>query len=445
MRARPILPAVIAVALTTAGFVAVHPTQVTSAEAAPSTVRFQADASSTVPVQDQLSAALADAAKRGSAVALPAGSLTVTRPLWLPTGSSLVLDTGAVITGAVSGQSLVRMTTGSRLAGGRIENTATADCFDVDFAGGTHDAAISGVAFAGARTNSVYLGAPDLHDVSVTGSTFDGVVYGVLLNSGAVRSSRVTVAGNTFSRIAADAIEINSAMPATADQITGVVITGNTVRSMTGAGGGAGFGVGLAGVHDFTVSDNSIFGARNEAVHIEDRSSRGVVSGNVVQNGGIGSRPAVAIYKTVDTVEIRNNSIRGFSGHGIAVLWDSIGSSRNITISGNTVASVTGSGVVVAGDAGTGPFFVRGNDISAAGRFGVEVLGIHPLSVVEHNRIRDAGLGLISTRFQGTGVRQYTDNGPDATLSASASASANSALSSSARSSSAQARVVARG
>lgn len=383
-----------------------------SAQAAPArTVQFQADPSSAVPVQDQLAAALSKSALSGRSVTLPPGRFTVTRTLWLPAGSTLVLAPGATVTGAVPGQSLIRMTSRSTLTGGRIVNTATADCFDVDFAAATRAATIEEVRFGGARTNSVYLNAPDLQDIRIVDNAFSGVVYGVLLNSGALRARNVRIARNTFAGVAGDAVEINAAVANADDMARDVVITGNRVRAPRGQGDGSGFGVGLAGVRGFRVTGNRIDGIRNEAVHIEDRSTSGLVANNDIRGGGVGTRPAIAIYRTVRSVVVRHNSIRRFDGEGIAVLWDSMGSSRDVEITGNLVSDVSGSAVVVGGDDGTGPFTVRDNDLLSPGGHGVVVLGTHDRSVVRRNLIRGAAAGALITRYRGDGVRLYADNG----------------------------------
>ena len=409
-RRRHALPAVIAVAITltvVAGSLSAGP-----AEAAPSgTVAFHANPGSDVPVQDQLVAVLSEAASSGRSVVLPAGRLTVTRTLWLPAGSTLALAESAVVTGAVPGQSLIRMTSRSTLTGGRVVNTASADCFDVDFAGGTRAATVEQVRFGGARTNSIYLNAPDLQDIRIADNAFGGVMYGVLLNSGALRATDVRITQNTFIGVSGDAIEINAAVADAADRARDVLITGNRIRAPRGQGDGSGFGVGLAGVRGFRVTGNRIDRVRNEAVHIEDRSTSGLVANNDIRGGGVGTRPAIAIYRTVQGVVVRHNSIRRFDGEGIAVLWDSVGSSRDIEITGNLVRDVSGSAVVVGGDEGTGPFTVSDNDVLSPGGYGVVVLGTHGRSVVRRNLIRGATEGMLLTRYRGDGVRIYSDNG----------------------------------
>jgi hypothetical protein len=372
---------------------------------------FVASTTSGALPQDQLSAALTTAAAAGRAVRLPAGRLVVQRTLWIPAHATLILDPKATIVGSIPGQSLVRVQSGSSITGGTIENRSTSDCFDVDVARGATGATIDGVTFRGARTNAVYVNAPDVRNLTVRNSRFVGTVYGVLVNPGALRGKALRVEGNEFLRTTADAIEINAAISARANRVRDVVVIRNVVRDMRGSGDGSGFGVGMAGVQGFRVAHNRFIGVRNEAVHLENGTRHGLVRANLVDGGGRTGRTAIAVYRGVDSVQIRANVVRDVRGGGIGVLWDQVGSSTRITITRNIVDHVSQDGVVVGGDLGTGPFLVQRNAVVRAGGNGIVTLGSHRRSVVADNLLRRVHGVAVASGFTGSGVRVRRDNG----------------------------------
>ena len=383
----------------------------TPARAANLPVTFSPDRLSAVPVQDQLVAALGTGASAGRPVRLGSGVLRITRTMWVPPRSTLLLDRGAVIRGSIPGQSLIRLQSGSRVQGGTIENSSNTDCMDIDLAPRAVGAVIDGMTLRGARANSVYVAAPGVSNLSVVNNRFVGVTYGVLVNPGAVRADRIRIVDNEFHYIYADAIEINAAIPRRSDAVRNVDILHNTIGTMRGSGDSSGFAIGVAGVQRFSIRSNSISGARHEAIHLEDRARDGVVAANLVKGGGNGHRPAIAIYRTVDSVDVRANRITGFDGDGIAVLWDQLGSSSRIATTRNVLRNVRGSGIVVGGNVGTGPFVVRSNAVLGAKSDAIVILGTHGRSVVSNNLVRSTSGAVTSTRYAGRGQRLISGNG----------------------------------
>lgn len=352
----------------------------------------------------------ARAASQGLRLVLPVGEYVTARTVVLPAGTDLELQDGAVITGGLPGASLLRLAADSSLTGGTIENTSATSAFDVDLAEGAKRVGIRGVTFRGTEANAVYADASGIEDVRIERNTFEGLVYGVLFNPGTLGGRGVVVDQNTFTGVCGDAIEMNAATGGTGRRLREVTISDNRIERPCGVGSSSGFGIGLAGVSGFRVTGNTISGARNEAVHVEDGTERGVISGNRIRGGGIGNRPAIAIYRTVADVTVESNEVSGFDGQGIAVLWDSSGSATDVDVRRNTVTAVSGDGIVVAGDRGTGPFTVTDNTLDAVGGNGIAVAGPHGRSTVEDNTLTDIGGQGIALTLRSDGVTVLARN-----------------------------------
>ena len=379
---------------------------------------FSGDGSGRTPVGGALLAAVSDAVNKHRTLLIPKGEYLITGRVPLPVGSQIQLAPGATLRGSLPGTSLLQLARGSSLAGGTVRNDSPSDAFDVDLANGATSVTISGVRFAGAHTNSVYINSPGVRALTVDGCTFVGVTYGVLLNPGAIDAVGLHITNNTFTGTTADAIEINAATGGSPKRVHDVTVSGNVVSRGAGGGSTGGFGVGLAGVAHFTVSGNRLTDVRNEAVHIEDHSSQGAVLQNQITGGGVGYRPAIAVYRTTDHVLIEHNRIERFAGDGIAVLWDKFGSSTNIQVVANAIDAVKGSGITVSGDQGTGPFEVEQNLVDDVGGSPIAVLGSHHFSSVTSNTVIAAGGGdPIYTKYQGQGRRVYTSNTSQRSLS----------------------------
>lgn len=373
-------------------------------------VLFSADRTGRTPVQDELVSAAASAAAKHRPLLVPKGRYLITSRASLPRDVTVRLAPGAMIVGALPGSSLLQLNRGSTLTGGTIRNDATTDAFDVDLGTGATSVRIVGVHFAGARTNSVYINNPGIRDLRITDCSFSGVVYGVLLNAGAIDANGVKVLRNTFTGVAADAVEINAATGGTAKRARNITVSDNVMRPGGAAHPSGGFGVGLAGVNGFTVSRNRITGAGEEGVHIEDRSSNGVVRENSITGGGVGYRPAIAVYRTSSNILITRNKVSRFAGDGIAVLWDSLGSSRSVQVKSNAISDVSRSGISVGGDSGTGPFKIDRNVIYNARGSAIAVLGSHHFSSVSNNLVVGRQDAVIFTKYQGAGLRVTTAN-----------------------------------
>lgn len=365
----------------------------------------------TEPFQEALVRLAATAVRRDATLVLPANTYIATATATLPPGVRLRLARDAVITGSLPGQPLVRISARSTLSGGTLRNTATSPGFDLDFQQDAAMVRITGVTFSGAATNAVYLASSGIRDVVIERSRFMGVGYGILLNPGALDARGLQLRNNRFRQVCSDSIEINAATGGTAARVRDVQIIGNDIGPSCGAGDSSGFGIGLAGVRGFRVARNTIAGARNEGVHLEDGTSEGRVTDNSITGGGTGSRPAIAVYRTTSGVLVDDNRVRDFAGSGIAVLWDSVGSASRITVRNNTISRVKGDGVVVAGDQGTGPFVVDGNTITSTSGNGISIAGSHALSTITGNSLHGIGGTPIAEALRGSGKTVIEGNG----------------------------------
>ena len=361
-------------------------------------------------IEDVLPQLAMEATARRAVLVLPAGRYTVSRTIVMPVGTHVRLEDGALLEGDLPGVALVRVASGTTFSGGTITNTSSAAGFDMDLAEGSEGVTISGVTFRGASSNAFYMSTSGLKGISILGSTFDTVSYGILLNPGSLDAEQVTIRGNRFVDACADAIEINAATSGTSARVKDVVIAGNHIRGTCGAGDTAGFGIGLAGVDGFEIRDNTISGARNEAIHLEDGTTGGTVVDNTISDGGSGTRPAVAIYRTTARIVVESNTISRFAGAGVAVLWDSMGSAKDVTVDANVIDDVTGNAVVVAGDHGTGPFRVTRNRLTKIGGDGVSVSGSHELTVISGNRLVGVKGRAIVESLRGSGVTRESGN-----------------------------------
>jgi hypothetical protein len=138
------------------------------------------------------------------------------------------------------------------------------------------------------QAHGVLIDAPDIRGVKIDNNAIDDVKYGILQNVHAADLTDVSIDGNTFSNVWADAIELNN--PVTNDccgiRLADVRASGLTIRhnkfrvpKHVGSHAGAGFCVGVAGAHDVDILDNDCI-AWNAGVHVEDRAYNIKILGN---------------------------------------------------------------------------------------------------------------------------------------------------------------------
>jgi parallel beta-helix repeat protein len=371
-------------------------------------VILNADKTGATAAQNQILAAAQTAAAAGVPLIVPAGNYLITDAPILPKGLTMRCAPTARFFGNRPAGNIVWLQDNTTVEGGIFENTSTDACFDVWIAGNGNTKLI-GATLKGAAANGLFFNYPGLDNVLIDNCLFDGLVYGVLLNPGANDAKNITFQRNRFRNIAADAIEINAATGGGSNRVKGLKIINNPeIRVDTNAtGDSAGFGIGLAGCVDFTITGNTILKCRNEGIHIEDGSSRGVISGNTIFEGTNNTRSAIIIYQGCSDIAVSNNVIRNFTGKGITVVYDSNGASKNIKIDNNLIVSAGQAGIQVGGEAGQGPYHVNSNTIINPAGNGIEVFGAHELCVLDGTVITGAGAAGVATAGAGSGARAY--------------------------------------
>lgn len=137
--------------------------------------------------------------------------------------------------------------------------------------------------------------------------------YAVLTNnqglSTPAASTRIRVQDNYVKSVNADAIELNHPSAA----VTGAIISGNFLEA-TGAGVSltSGFAFGNAATRQWLFTGNVILDSRNEAIHIEDIQSGGVVACNSVK----GDKNGLLTYPGGKAYPIVANSFEGPGSSG---------------------------------------------------------------------------------------------------------------------------------
>jgi hypothetical protein len=198
----------------------------------------------------------------------------------------------------------------------------------------------------------------DSENISISNCYFHDVTYGILtdVNAGNKSLKSIAISNNRFDEVNGDAIEINN--PGTHNLGTQfcqhAVIFGNIIRFKTPAvedSSSSGFGIGLAGVLDFSVIGNVIHNCRQQGIHVEDYSARGVIASNTI----VGSQASPAgtnagiLVGGASNFTINSNNIRDIQGSGIWLLADEISGVSETIVIGNHVKSCTGNGITVNG------------------------------------------------------------------------------------------------
>lgn len=362
------------------------------------------------PLDRALPVLALQATRRHAVLVVPRGRYEVANTIVLPARTTLTLDSRAVITGDLPGRSLVSLASSSRLAGGTLWNTAKQPGFDLNFQQSARNVIVSGTTFRGSAANAVYLGSPGLQRLTIERSRFLHVLYGILLNPDAISTRGLSISRNEFNEACADAIELNAATGGSSRRVQGAIIQDNRISGDCGTGSSSGFGIGLAGVRNFTVQANEIMSVRSEGVHLEDGTSDGTIAQNAIVGGGGGQRPAIAIYRDTARIVVRGNRVSHFDGSGVGVLWDSLGSARDVTIRDNLLQNLSGDGVDVAGDRGTGPFRVLYNRIENVAGNGIAVSGPHERSLIADNDLGGIRGDPIFQSLRGDGITAIEGN-----------------------------------
>ncbi|MFH1157447.1 MAG: right-handed parallel beta-helix repeat-containing protein, partial [Pseudomonadota bacterium] len=155
----------------------------------------------------------------------------------------------------------------------------------------------------------------------------------------------VSIVGNRIADSGDDGIEASSVWSGENEDSHTLTISGNHIY-----GTGTGNGISVIDSYNPDISYNTITGAGNDGIHVE--------------NGGI--------------VGITGNTVSGSGEFDLGAAADGIfvGNSLSSTITGNTVSDVGSDGIHVAAYGVPDPTFIEGNHIYGAGWNGIEVNGL---------------------------------------------------------------------
>ena len=226
------------------------------------------------------------------------------------------------------------------------------------------------------HAHGILIDAPNIHGVKIDNNAIDDVQYGILQNVHAADLTDVSIDGNTFSNIWADAIELNN--PVTNDccgirltdvRASGVAIRHNKFRvpKHAGSSAGAGFCVGVAGAHDIDILDNDCI-AWNAGVHVEDRAYNIKILGNLISTDDHeknGEQAAIWINDG-QNITLAQNKIKNTAGDGIFISYDATHQASNIEIAGNEITGCGRYGLFIAGGS-LGPMNSRVHDNTVSG------------------------------------------------------------------------------
>jgi hypothetical protein len=180
--------------------------------------------------------------------------------------------------------------------------------------------------------------------------------YGFLSNSSSDGTNGVVLIGSVIYSETGDGVELNHPDGNSYNFSTiGNLITGGP----TGSGSTSGFGVGIAGTQGHITALNHIKSARNEALHVEDEQTRGILAHNVISSA-TGEAVRVLFMTGAEPVILHGNNAlhtgAKTSIYGVRLVSDGNGHLKFNAISGNVMKGFgtgynqEGSGVQAAGD-----------------------------------------------------------------------------------------------
>ena len=267
----------------------------------------------------------------------------------------------------------------------------TNDGFDegaVSFANLTGSASVTNSSISGAVEHNMQVlnSGGTLNRLTVSGTTFGAMSTAtgsdaLLIESSGTAVMNVTADTNTFTSARGDHFQYSNT---TAAEAGDVVFTNNTITNahpaVVGGGGGirvvGGNNSGQNGNITFSVSGNSIRGARGTALAVNKLGGTGTYSGTIANNvvgatgvQGSGSLEGSGIFVLTDgggtyTASITGNTVRQYDNDGIFAQTGGSGvvgtGTMNVTVTGNTVTEPE---TQVAGALATNGFHLNGGTI----------------------------------------------------------------------------------
>lgn len=304
-------------------------------------------------LQEALDAARASG---GGIVYFPPGTYITTKELNVYSNTKIVGANAKISkTPEGAGDSVINVATDQSLVtieGMWIENNKTKGNIGINMKTGSSLVMIKENKFTGQKTQAVNINASGVKHIQIHNNVFQEVAFGVLTNAHAKDLEDVRILNNQFLNIYGDAIELNH--PGTA-YVAGAnfIIANNYMLVPTGFGSGAksGFGIGIAGATNISITGNVIHNARYEAIHIEDEAKHISIVGNVIN--GVANDPDNGLNSGVyvidsDYITITGNTVRNAKDYGIHLeINASAQSPTNTIISANTVTASGSGGIKV--------------------------------------------------------------------------------------------------
>lgn len=226
------------------------------------------------------------------------------------------------------------------------------------------------------QANATYQGIlsekPRTTQITISGNTIENTTYGILANAHHLGQdpeeyqSGWVIEKNRIVENNGDAIEINSPIgkKRTAEMsMRDFKIIDNELEASGGKTAGAGFCLGVAGLHDAVITGNKMSRCKWQCIHIEDHSGNILVQNNQCF-GTTGPKPedktrwaandsaGIILLGTVHDVQVLGNEVSDTAGFGIELT----GSSRDHSYTSNTV--VAGNKITRAG---THAIFIGGD------------------------------------------------------------------------------------
>jgi parallel beta-helix repeat protein len=338
-----------------------------------------------------LLAASAAAATFGGTLWLSPKNYKVTSTLVLADGVK-VAGTGRIF-GALVGTAVITVGgNGTTLTDLTVENTDTSTGnIGVNVRTGATNVTIQDVTFKGPRLQAVNINTNGVAGVLVRGCLFDGVTYGVLTDTSGTTGldlRDVRIIGNRFINVSGDPIELNSPItgmgktrtPRT-DAQAGFVISGNYISNTAGSDVNSGFGIGIAGACDVTISGNNFVGSRVQAIHIEDYANGVTITGNTINGGAVG----IYMISHANGITITGNTINGTTSHGIQSEINVGEMAFGYTITSNSIAGAGGDGMRLYATSATGVDMdatVTGNTVKSCTGDGINVDPAHTCGLI---------------------------------------------------------------
>lgn len=377
-------------------------------------VTFTADSTGSTDVSAALGTQAAAATTAGQPLIVPPGDYRLDGGTSLPDGLTLWAPSGARFFGSRPSANLISAPSKSTFRGLTLENTGQGDAVTVNIQTNAASVLIEDCTIIGNQyCIAVHANSSGITDLTIRDCRIGPASYGILTNSNANDIVGVTIDNCVFATIYADAIEFNHpavGLPA----CHGFRVTNNMISVPPGLDTEdfSGFGIGVAGVADVTITGNTILTARKEGIHVEDAARNVTITGNTVRAiSGVNAYGGIVVYP-VDTegVEINGNIVEDITGgDGIIIVYDTT-ALRDIQVQNNIIRNVSGNGIFVASDSGSR--FVIQNNLIRSVTNGVYFDGGVGEIVVHDNLISDCSEYGVACGAQGTlgRIRSFRGN-----------------------------------